>query len=247
MCSLTQLASSPEAPKTPATPPPPSNLGRVPNIQYFQNQWIFVEKLLAFVPPLSWDLVPSKGVKWLSYDDPSEQYTPDNPHIELGIILIGQLGSFLTLKSAENNFNTSKPEFMIQLEVEDQSLDILRELLSRRGDGYSITNPLRIKVPQSDLLSTSFDSGDPFPDCFDGTLTTDNDDGPKLEASIFTPGDKVAVQVWFGSYKFTDKSKETRLGATIRLLKIWRLQASISTELGSARSPVTPRKLQRRS
>jgi hypothetical protein len=208
---------------------------------------MFAGKLLEFVPPLRWDLVPGTSVKWLSYDDPSEQYTPDKPHIELGIILVGQLGTFLTLKRAENNFNPSKPQFMIQLEVEDQSLDILRELLSRRGDGYCITNPLRIKVPESDLLSTSFDSGDPFLECFDGTLATDDDDGSRLEASGFTPGDKVAVQVWLGSYKFTDKSKETRLGATIRLLKVWRLQASVSTQLWSARSPVTPRKLQRRS
>jgi hypothetical protein len=86
-----KLASSPEAQKPPATPAPPS-LSRVLNIQYFHSQWMFVTKLLSFVPPLRWDLVPSTGVKWLSYDDPSEQYTPDNPHIKLGIILVGQRG-----------------------------------------------------------------------------------------------------------------------------------------------------------
>jgi hypothetical protein len=110
------------------------------------------------------------------------------------------------------------------------------------GDGYSITNPICIKVPESDLLLVLFDSGDPCPDCFDPTLTTDEDDGPKLEASVFTPGGKLAVQVWFGSYKFTDKSKETRL--FVRLLKLWRLQSLVS---GFVRSPVTPRKLPRRS
>jgi hypothetical protein len=56
---------------------------------------MFAEKLLIFVLLLYWDLVPGTSIKWLSYNDPSEQYTPDNPHIELGIILIGQLGSFL--------------------------------------------------------------------------------------------------------------------------------------------------------
>lgn len=45
-------------------------------------------------------------------------------------------------------------------------------------------------------MSESFDNGDPFPHGFDGTSTTDTDDGPSLPASVFTIGGKVAVQVW---------------------------------------------------
>jgi hypothetical protein len=93
--------------------------------------------------------------------------------------------------------------------MEDSTLDVLIDLLSRRGEGYAINNPLRIKVPESELLSDSFSSGDPFPDGFDGTSTTDTDDGPTLTASTFTAGDKVAVQVWFGSYNFNNKTGPT--------------------------------------
>ena len=97
--------------------------------------------------------------------------------------------------------------------MEDSTLDVLKDLLSRHGEGYAINNPLRIKVPESDLLSDTFNSGDAFPSGFDGTSATDMDDGPTLVASAFTTGDKVAVQVWFGSYNFNNKA-----GPTFRLL-----------------------------
>jgi hypothetical protein len=153
------------------------------------------------------------------------------------MILVGELGAFLNLKVAENHFNPEKPEFSIQLVVEDSTLDVLKDLLSRRGEWYAISNPLRIKVPESELLSDTFDSGDPFPDGFDGTFTTDTHDGPSLAASAFTTGDKVAVQVWFGTYNFNN-----RTGPTFRLLKLWRLHPGVSGLLGQGRDPITPRK-----
>jgi hypothetical protein len=109
------------------------------------------------------------------------------------MILLSELGAFLSLKAAENHFSLKKPEFSVQLVVEDSTLNVLKDLLSRCREGYAINNPLRIKVPKSELLSDSFDSGDPFPNGFDGTSTTDTDDGPTLAASAFTAGDKVAV------------------------------------------------------
>lgn len=132
-------------------------------------------------------------MKWLSYDDPEEEYNDDHPHIKFGMILVGELGAFLNLKVAENHFSPEKPEFSVQLAVEDSTLDVLKLLLSHRGEGYAINNPLRIKVPESELLSEFFHSGDPFPDGFDGASTTDTDDGPNLPASAFTVADKVAV------------------------------------------------------
>jgi hypothetical protein len=139
---------------------------------------------------------------------------------------LGELGAFPSLKAAENHFSPEKPKFSVQLAVEDSTLDVLKDLLSRRrcrGEGYTINNPLRIKAPESELLSDSFNSGDPFPNGFDGTSTTGVDDGPTLAASASTTGDKVAVQVWFGSYNFNNRS-----GPTFRLLKLWRLQPSLS-------------------
>lgn len=161
----------------------------------------------------------------------------ENPHIKFGLILLGELGTFLSLKTAENRFTPDKPEFSIQLVVEDLSLDVLKVLLSSSGEGFTINNPLKIKVPESELFSDSFNSGDPFPDSFDGTSTTDTDDGPIIPASAFTAGDKVAVQVWFGSYDFNNKS-----GPTFRLLKLWRLQPSIFGSRSQNRDPITPRK-----
>jgi len=154
-------------------------------------------------------------MKWLSYNDPEEEYNDENPYVKFEMILIGELGAFLSLKAVENRFSPEKPEFSIQLAVEDSTLDVLKDLLSRRREGYAINNPLRIKAPESELLSDSFNNGDPFPNGFDGTSTTDVDDGPTLPGSAFTIGDKVAVQVWFGTYNFNNKS-----GPTFRLLKL---------------------------
>jgi hypothetical protein len=199
-----------------------------------------VENLIDLGPLLSWDLIPGTTMKWLSYDDPEEEYNDEHPYIKFGIILVGELGTFISLKLAENHFSPEKPQFSVQLLVEESTLDVLKDLLSRRGEGYTINNPLRIKVPESELLSDSFNHGDPFPDGFDGTSTTDTDDGPVLTASAFTPGDKVAVQVWFGCYNFNN-----RTGPTFRLLKLWRLQPGNSGPASQGRDPITPRKRRR--
>jgi hypothetical protein len=160
----------------------------------------------------------------------------------LGVILLGQLGPFIRLRSAENNFNKNKPEFSLQLEVEKRSLDILKNLIRRRETNLTVTNPLRVKVTESDITSASFTPGDAFPDTFDGTSTDDDQDGENIDASCFTAGDKVAIQVWFGSYVFTDRSGKTASGPTFRLLKLWRLQAGVSASSSLNNSPVTKRK-----
>ena len=188
---------------------------------------------------LSWETVKGTGVKWLTYAD--DLYDSEEPG-PLGVIFLGQLGPFVRLRSAENNFNRNKPEFSLQLEVEEQSLNILKRLIRRREENLTVTNPLRIKVTESDIVSSSFTPGDPFPDTFDGTSTDDDNDGDIIDASCFTAGDKVAIQAWFGSYVFTDKSKKTVSGPTFRLLKIWRLQAGISALSSVNNSPVTKRK-----
>jgi hypothetical protein len=218
-------------------PPPQSTLSRVPNIKYFCDQEIFVENVADLVPPLSWDLIQGSTMKWLSYNDPMEEYNDENLHTKFGMILVGELGPFLTLNTADNHFSPEKPEFSIQLAVEDATLDVLKGLLARCGEGYAVKNPLRIKMPESELLSDSFNNGDPFPDGFDGTSTTDNDDGPALAASAFAAGDKVAVQVWFGIYSFNDRS-----GPTFKLLKLWKLQTGLSGSPTQSRDPITPRK-----
>jgi hypothetical protein len=179
-------------------------------------------------------------MKWLSYDDLEGEYDDEHPHIKFWMILGGELCAFHDLKVAENYFSPEKPEFSVQLQVEESTLEVLKNLPSRRGEGYAIKNPLRIKVPESELLSDSFDSGDPFPDGFDGTSMTDTDDGPILPASAFTTGDKVAVQVWFGCYNFNNKS-----GLTFRLLKLWKLQPGVSGSLSKGRDPITPCKRRR--
>ena len=105
--------------------------------------------------------------------------------------------------------------------VKDSILYILKDLLSYYREGYTINSPLKIKVPKLELLLNFFNSSDPFPNRFDGTSTTNTDNGPKLAASAFTIGDKVAIQVWFRSYNFNNKARPT-----FRLLKLWRLQLS---------------------
>jgi hypothetical protein len=196
-----------------------------------------VENLPELGSLLNWDLIPGTATKWLSYDDPEQEYSDEHPHIKFGVILLGELGPFLNLRAAENRFSPDKPEFSVQLLVQEPILDVLRRLLSLRGEEYTLNNPLRIKVPESELLSNSFNHGDPFPDGFDGTSTTDQDDGPSLAASAFSVGDKVAIQVWFGCYNFNN-----RAGATFRLLKLWRLQPGTSGLSNQVRDPITPRK-----
>jgi hypothetical protein len=217
------------------------DLDRVPNVQYFRGQWVYVESLNHLDPKLSWEAVNGTGIKWLAYDDPGDLNDDKEPG-PLGVILLGQLGPFIRLRTAENNFNKNKLEFSIQLEVEERSLCILKNLIRRRDSDLTITNPLRVKVTESDLASPSFTPRDAFPATFDGTSTDDDQDGDIIDASYFTAGDKVAVQAWFGSYVFTDRSRRTASGPTFRLLKLWKLQPGISASSSVNNSPVTKRK-----
>jgi hypothetical protein len=52
-------------------------------------------------------------MKWLSYNDSEEEYNDKNPYIKFGMILISELGAFLSLKAIENRFSLEKPEFSI--------------------------------------------------------------------------------------------------------------------------------------
>ncbi|KFZ23463.1 hypothetical protein V502_02054, partial [Pseudogymnoascus sp. VKM F-4520 (FW-2644)] len=113
-----------------------------------------------------------------------------------------------------------KPEFSLQLQVEERSLEILKVLIRRRDRNLTVTNPLRVKVAEPDIASPSFTPGDPFPAAFDGTTTDDDQDGDDIDASRFTAGDKVAF----------------------RLLKLWRFQAGVSGSSSLNSSPVTKRR-----
>lgn len=217
------------------------DLDHVPNIGYFRGQWLYVENLDRLDPRLSWEAVNGVGTRWLSYDDPDDLCNGDDPS-PLGIVLVGQLGPFIRLKSAENYFNKNRPEFSLQLEIQDRSLRILKNLIRRRETSLTVTNPLRLKVTESDITSSSFTPGDPFPATFDGTSTDDDQDGDIINASCFTAGDKVAIQAWFGSYYFTNKSGRTASGPTFRLLKLWRLQPGIAASPSVNNSPITKRK-----
>lgn len=227
--------------KRPATPPLALNFDGVPNLPYFRGQWVYVGNLERLDPKLSWEAFNRSGIKWLAHNNPDDLYDTEELG-PLGIILLGELGRFTTLKSAENNFNKDKPEFSLQLQVEERSLEILKVLIRRRDRNLTVTNPLRVKVAEPDIASPSFTPGDPFPAAFDGTTTDDDQDGDDIEASRFTAGDKVAVQAWFGSYVFTNKSGKTVSGPTFRLLKLWRLQAGVSGSSSLNSSPVTKRR-----
>jgi hypothetical protein len=115
-------------------------------------------------------------------------------------------------------------------------------LIRRRERNLIVANPLHVKVTELDITSPSFTPRDAFPATFDGTSIDDDQDGDITDASCFTAGDKVAIQAWFGSYVFTDRSRKTASGPTFRLLKIWRLQAGISASSSVNNSPVTKRK-----
>jgi hypothetical protein len=73
---------------------------------------VYVENLGRLDPKLS--ASSRSGIQWLTYDDPDDLYSDKEPG-PLGIILLGQLGSFIQLRNAENNFNKNKPEFSLQL------------------------------------------------------------------------------------------------------------------------------------
>ncbi|KIM92625.1 hypothetical protein OIDMADRAFT_62392 [Oidiodendron maius Zn] len=239
--ALTPSSSFASPNKRLATPPPALELDRIPNIQYFQVQWVYIENLGRLDPKLSWEPINGTRTKWLVYNDSGDLYDAESPG-PLGIILLDQLGPFVRLRSAENNFNKNRPEFSLQLEIGEQPLGILKNLVRRRERNLTVVNPLRIKVAESDITFSSFTPGGPFPSAFDGTSTDDDRDGDTIDASCFTTGDKVAIQAWFGTYVFTDKSGKTASGPTFRLPKLWRLQAGISTPSSVNNSPVTKRK-----
>ena len=216
----------------------------MPNLPYFRGQWVYAGNLERLDPELSWVAYSGTGTKWLAHSQPDDIYDDEDAG-PLGIILLGQLDQFAKLKSAENTFSPDKPEFSLRLQVEEGSLEILKVLIRRRDRNLTVTNPLRLKLAESDI-TPSFSPGDPFPAAFDGA-TTDDDydddyDGDDIDASRFTAGDKVAVQAWFGSYIFTNKSGKTASGPTFRLLKLWRLQAGVSGSSSLKSSPVTKRR-----
>lgn len=202
---------------------------------------MYAGNLERLEPNLSWEAFNGAGIKWLAHKDPDDLYSDEEPG-PLGIILIGQVGQFTTLKSAVNNFNPDKPEFSLLLQVEDSSLEMLKALIRRRDRNLIVINPLRLKIAESDITLPSFTPGDPFPATFDGTTTDDEQDGDYIDASRFTTGDKVAVQAWFGSYVFTNKSGKTVSGPTFRLLKLWRMQAGVPGSSSLNSSPVTKRR-----
>ena len=239
LSALTHSSSSPK--RTPPTPPPALTFDGVPNLPYFRGQWVYVGNLKRLDPKFSWEAFSGGGIKWLSHNEPDNTY--DNEDLgPLGIILLGQLGQFTTLKTAGNNFNKDKSEFSSQLHVEEQSLDVIQLLFRRRNRNLTITNPLRVKVAESDITLPSFAPGESFPAAFDGRTTDDDQDGDSIDASRFAAGDRVVVQAWFGSYVFTNKSGKTISGPTFRLLKLWRLQAGISASSSLNSRPVTKRR-----
>jgi hypothetical protein len=126
--------------------------------------------------------------------------------------------------------------------VEERPLEVLKVLIRRRDGNLTVTNPLRVKVAEPDITLPSFSPGDPFPAAFDGQTTDDDQDGDSIDAPRFAAGDKVVVQAWFGSYVFTNKSGKTVSGPTFRLLKLWRLQAGVSSSSSLNNSPVTKRR-----
>jgi hypothetical protein len=199
------------------------------------------ENLNSLDSKLSWEAVNGTGKKWLAYDDPGDLNNDEEPG-PLGGIFLGQVGPVVRLRTAENNFNKNKPEFPLQLHVEERSLGLLKNPIRRQDKNLTITNPLRVKVIESDITSPSFTPGDAFPATSDGTSTDDDQDGNVIDASCFTVGDKVAVQAWFGSYVFIDRSGRTASGPMFRLLKLWKLQLGISASSSVNNSPVTKQK-----
>lgn len=227
------LLVSPE--KFPSSPPPSLNT------QYFRSQWVHIENLHRLDPDISWKARAESSIKWLSYNEPGDLNSGEDD-CPLGIILLGQLGKFSKLKCAENHFDQDKPEFSLQLVVDIQSLDILRDLIRRRERKLNVMNPLRIKVAEADVDSP-FTPGTAFPAIFDGASTNDDHDGDSIDASCFAEGDKIAVQAWFGSYMFTDRAGKASTGPTFRLLKLWRLEAASAPPRLNCTPPTKRRRL----
>jgi hypothetical protein len=73
----------------------------------------------------------------LAYNDSDDLCNDEEPS-PLGVILLGKLGPFIMLRSAENNFSKNKTEFSLQLEIEERSLDILKNLIRRREKNLTV-------------------------------------------------------------------------------------------------------------
>jgi hypothetical protein len=106
--------------KRPANPPLTLNFDGVPNLPYFWGQWIYVGNFERLDLKLSWEAFNRARIKWLAHNEPDDIYD-DEELGHLGIILLRPLGQFTTLKSAVNNFNPDKPEFSLQLQVDERS------------------------------------------------------------------------------------------------------------------------------
>jgi len=52
-------------------------------------------------------------MKWLSHNNPQEEYNNENLYVKYGMILVGELGTFLSLRAIENRFSLEKPESSI--------------------------------------------------------------------------------------------------------------------------------------
>lgn len=213
----------------------------MPNLPYFRSQWVYTQNLERLNPNLVWHTFSGNSTQWLAHTQPDDLYSEDDLG-PLGIIFLGQLGDFVNLTAARNRFNLEKPEFSLQLRVEEGALDVLKTFLRRRDPNLTVTNPLRIKAAESDITLPSFTRGDSFPFTFDGTSTDDDQDGDSIPAYRFASGDRVAVQAWFGSYIFSNASGKTSSGPTFRLLKIWRLQPAAARPSSLNYSPVTKRR-----
>jgi len=80
-----------------------------------------------------------------------------------------------------NNLNQNKPEFSLQLQVEERSLEILKFLIRRRDWNLTVTTLLCFQVAESDITLSSFTSRDPFSVTFDGKTTKDDQDGNNID------------------------------------------------------------------
>lgn len=78
--------------------------------------------------------------------------------------------------------------------MDEPSLEILRVLIRWRDRNLTVTNPLRVKVAESDITLPSFTPREPFPAAFDDITTDDDYNGNDINASRFAAGDKVTVQ-----------------------------------------------------
>src|SRR6266536_1557176 len=63
--------------KRPATPPLALNFAGVPNLPYFQGQWVYVGNLERLDPKLSWEAFNGTGIRWLAHNGPDDLYNDE--------------------------------------------------------------------------------------------------------------------------------------------------------------------------